>query len=80
MGLLLDSFKILGQGHDEDQPKSNQVIYRSGPSILLDERNMKSCSDVIASAAGGGIRGSLRTDTKNQKVTPITLVDLIDVI
>ena len=24
----------LGQGHNENQPKSNQVIYRSGPTIM----------------------------------------------
>ena len=23
-----------GQGHDESRPKSNQVIYRSGPTIV----------------------------------------------
>ena len=26
--------KIQGQGHDENRPKSNQVIYRSGPTIV----------------------------------------------
>ena len=26
--------KIQGQGHSENRPKSNQVIFRSGPSIL----------------------------------------------
>ena len=28
------TLKILGQGHDENQPKSNQVIYGSGPTIM----------------------------------------------
>ena len=28
------TLKIQGQSHDENRPKSNQVIYRSGPSIL----------------------------------------------
>ena len=27
------TLKILGQGHNENQSKSNQVIYRSGPTI-----------------------------------------------
>ena len=26
--------KIQGQGHDENRPKSYQVIYRSGPTIV----------------------------------------------
>ena len=28
------TLKIQGQGHDQNRSKSNQVIYRSGPSIL----------------------------------------------
>ena len=28
------SLKIEGQGHDENRPKSNQVMYRSGSLIL----------------------------------------------
>ena len=28
------TLKNLGQGHDENRPKSNQVIYRSGPTIV----------------------------------------------
>ena len=28
------TLKIQAQGHDENRPKSNQVIYRSGPTIL----------------------------------------------
>ena len=33
-------FDLQGQGHDENRPKSNQVIYRSGPTIMQNnERN-----------------------------------------
>ena len=28
------TLKIQGQGHDENWPKSNQVIYGSGPTIM----------------------------------------------
>ena len=28
------TLKIQGQGHNENLPKSNQVIYRSGPTIV----------------------------------------------
>ena len=28
------TLKNLGQGHDENRPKSDQVIYRSGPTIV----------------------------------------------
>ena len=28
------TLKFQGQGHDENQPKSNQVIYGSGPTIM----------------------------------------------
>ena len=43
------TLKFEGQGHDENRPKSNQVIYRSGPPILSKlKKNPKSCSEVIA--------------------------------
>ena len=32
------------QGHDENRPKSNQVIYRSGPTIVL---KMKEIQKVV---------------------------------
>ena len=38
----------LGQGHDENRPKSNQVIYRSGPTIVP---KIKEIQKVIAPAA-----------------------------
>ena len=28
------TLKIQGQGHNNNRPKSNQVIYRSGPTIV----------------------------------------------
>ena len=28
------TLKNVGQGHDENRPKSNQVIYRAGPTIV----------------------------------------------
>ena len=31
----------LGQGHDENRPKSNQVIYRSGPTIVPQVKEIK---------------------------------------
>ena len=62
------TLKNLGQGHDENRLKSNQVIYRSGPTIV---RKMKEIQKVIQklsreqeSAAGGGAGGGVRTGTK----------------
>ena len=59
--------KNLGQGHDKNQPKSNQVIYRSGPTIV---QKMKEIEKVVQklsreqeSAAGGG-GGGVWTGTK----------------
>ena len=62
--------KIEGQGHDENRPKSNQVIYRSGPTIMP---KMKEIQKVVqklsreqesAAGGGGGARGGVRTGTK----------------
>ena len=63
--------KNLGQGHDENPPKSNQVIYRSGPTIVP---KMKEIQKVVqklsreqesaAGAGGGGSGGGVRTGTK----------------
>ena len=62
--------KIEGQGHDENRPKSNQVIYRSGPTIVP---KLKEITKVVQkllneqdSAAGGGTSGGAgaRTGTK----------------
>ena len=60
------TLKIQGQGHDEKRPKSNQVIYRSSPTILpkMKEiwRVVQKLSREQNSAAGSG--DSVRTGTK----------------
>ena len=56
----------LGQGHDKNQPKSNQVIYRSRPTIMP---KMKEIQNVVkklshgqeAAAGGGGVRTGTKT-------------------
>ena len=54
---------IQGEGHNENQPKSNQVIYRSGSTIML---KMKEIPKVVqkllreqnfAPSRGGGAGG-----------------------
>ena len=59
------TLKNLGQGHDENWPKSNQVIYRSGPTIVP---KMKEIQEVVQklsreqeSAAGGSVRTGTKT-------------------
>ena len=67
--------KIQGQGHDEYRPKSNQVIYRSGPTIVPKMKEIKKVVQKLSreqeSAAGGGgggagagAGGGVRTGTK----------------
>ena len=80
------TLKNLGQGHDENRRKSNQVICRLGPTIV---RKMKEIQKVVQklsreqeSAAGGGGNGGgpgggLRTGTKNIKSPPLYRGDLI---
>ena len=47
IGNSIFGLEIQGQGHGQGWPKSNQVIYRSGPLILPKiERNMKGCFEV----------------------------------
>ena len=56
----------LGQGHDENRPKSSQVIYRSGPTIIP---KMKEIQKVVqklsrgqeAAAGGRGVRTGTKT-------------------
>ena len=52
------TLKIQGQGHDENRPKSNQLIYRSGPIIVLkmkeNQKIVQKLSSGQESAAGGG--------------------------
>ena len=61
------TLKNVGQGHNENQPKSNQVIYRSGPTIVP---KMKEIQKVVQKllrgqeAAAGGGGGGVRTGRK----------------
>ena len=64
------TLKIQGQSHYENRSKSNQVIYRSGPSIM---QKMKEIREVLQklsreqkfSVVGGGGGGAgVRTGTK----------------
>ena len=62
-------FENLGQDHDESRPKSNQVFYRSGPTIVP---KMKEIQKVVqklsreqeSAAGGGGAGGGVWTGTK----------------
>ena len=62
------TLKNLGQGHDENRPKSNQVIYRSGPTIVPKMKEIQNVVQKLSreqeSAAGGGGGGGVRTGTK----------------
>ena len=57
--------KNLGQGHDENLPKSNQVIYRSGPTIVPKMKEIQKVVQKLSreqkSAAGGGVRTGTKT-------------------
>ena len=62
----------LVQGHDQNRPKSNQVIYRSGPTIVPKMKEIQKVVQKLSreqeSAAGsggsGGAGGGVRTGTK----------------
>ena len=62
----------------QNRPKSNQVIYRSGPIIVpKNEKNPKSCSKVIAWTRICGRRRRRRTNRyKNIKSPPVYRGDL----
>ena len=62
--------KNLGPGHNENRPKSNEVIYRSRATIV---QKMKEIQKVVkkllrgqesAAGGGGGGGGGVRTGTK----------------
>ena len=66
------TMKIQGQGHDENRPKSNQVIYRSGSTIVPQMKEIQkviekllheqvSAADTVAPAPGAGARTSTKT-------------------
>ena len=54
------TLKIQGQGHHENRPKSKQVIYGSGPTIVQKMKEIQGVFQKLSreqeSAAGGGIR------------------------
>ena len=57
------TLKTEGQGHDEHWPKSNQVIYRSGPTIMPRMKEIQnvqklSCEQESAAGAGGVLTGT----------------------
>ena len=62
------TLKNLGHGHDESRPKSNQVIYRSGPTIVPKMKEIQKVVQKLSreqeSVAGGGAGGGVRTGTK----------------
>ena len=66
--------KIQGQGHDENRPKSNQAIYRSGPTIVPNIKEIQKVVQKLSreqeSAAGGGGAGARRTNRYKNKVIP----------
>ena len=58
--------KIQGQGHDQNRPKSNQVIYRLGTTIVP---YMKEIQKVVQKLlreqkSAAGVGGGVRTGTK----------------
>ena len=61
------TLKNLGQGHNENAPKSYQVIYRSGPTIVPKMKEIQKVVQKLSreqgSAAGGG-GGGVQTGTK----------------
>ena len=65
------TLKNLGEGHDENRPKSNQVIFRSGPTIMPKMKEIQKVVQKLSreqeSAASGGSDGGgggVQTSTK----------------
>ena len=65
--------KIENQGHDENRPKSNQLIYRSGPTMVPKMKEIEKVVQKLSrgqdsaaggGAGGGGCGGGVRTGTK----------------
>ena len=61
--------RIQGQGRDQNRPKSNPVIYRSGPTIVPKMKEIQKVVQKLSrgqeSVAGGdGAGGGVRTGTK----------------
>ena len=60
--------KIRGQGHNENLPKSNQVNYRSGPTIMPKLKEIQNVvqklsreQDSVADGGGGVVRTGTKT-------------------
>ena len=68
--------KIQGQGHDENRPKSNQLIYRSGPTIVPKMKEIQKIDQKLSrgqesAAVGGAVGGGgVRTGTKTYTGIP----------
>ena len=64
----------LGQGRDENQPKSNQVIYSSGPIIVPKTKEIQKVVQKLSreqeSAAGGAAQAAAYEPVQKHKVTP----------
>ena len=59
------TLKIQGQDHNENQPKSNQVIYRSGPTILPKIKEIQKIVQKLSHEQESAADGcSVRTGTK----------------
>ena len=62
------TLKIQGQEHNENRPKSNQIIYRPGPTILPKMKEIQKVVQKLSreqeSAAAAGAGGGVRTGTK----------------
>ena len=59
------TLKIQGQGHDENRPKSNQVIYRSGPTNMPKLKEIQNVVQKLSreqdSVGGGGVQTGTKT-------------------
>ena len=58
------TLKIQGQGHDENWLKSNQVIYRSGPTIVPKMKEIQKVVQKLSHGQKSGAGGGVRTGTK----------------
>ena len=70
-GIPYLTLKIQGQGQDKNGPKSNQVIYRSGPSILLKwKKSKKSFRSYCATKTLRPVAVAAYKPVQKHKVTP----------
>ena len=58
------TLKNLGQGHNENRPKSNQVIYRSGPTILPKMKEIQKVVQKLSREQESAAGGDAQTGTK----------------